>query len=366
MDTEELSQRLFDAALGAIDMWSVYVGEKLGLYTALAQRGTMTAGELAAAAQIDRRYATEWLEQQAVTGLLAVDDPDLPGDQRRYELPPSHAEVLTDRDSLNYLAPFMRLMTAAGMQLPALLEAYRTGGGVGWPQYGPDMRTGQAEMNRPWFLGALGSDWFPAVPDLDQRLRDGARVADIGCGEGWSSIAMALAYPAAAVDGYDLDEPSVQAARAHAEQAGVSGRVRYFAGDAAAAERDGDYDVVTAFECIHDLARPVDVLATMRRLAKPDGQVIVMDERVAERFPGRGDDVERLMYGFSLFVCLPDGLSHSPSAGTGTVMRPDILRQYAQQAGFAGLEVLPIENDLWRFYRLNTAARDQSTLSCRE
>jgi len=173
---------------------------------------------------------------------------------------------------------------------------------------------------------------------------------------------MALAYPAAAVDGYDLDEPSVQAACAHAEQAGVSGRVRYFAGDAAAAERDGDYDVVTAFECIHDLARPVDVLATMRRLAKPDGQVIVMDERVAERFPGRGDDVERLMYGFSLFVCLPDGLSHSPSAGTGTVMRPDILRQYAQQAGFAGLEVLPIENDLWRFYRLNTAAGDQSTL----
>ncbi len=366
MDTPELSQRLFDAALGAIDMWSVYVGEKLGLYAILADRGPLTSAELASAARINQRYAVEWLEQQVVTGILDVNDADLPGDQRRYGLPEAHAEVLTDPDSLNYLAPFMRLMTAAGMQLPALLEAYRTGGGVGWPQYGPDMRTGQADMNRPWFLGALGTDWFPAVPDLDQRLRDGARVADIGCGEGWSSIAMALAYPDAAIDGYDLDEPSVQAARAHAEEAGVSGRVRYFAGDAAAAERDGDYDVVTAFECIHDLARPVDVLATMRRLAKPDGQVIVMDERVAERFPGRGDDIERLMYGFSLFVCLPDGLSHSPSAGTGTVMRPDTLRTYAVEAGFAGLEVLPIDNDLWRFYRLNTAARDQETLSGRE
>ncbi|MGI8722483.1 MAG: class I SAM-dependent methyltransferase [Geodermatophilaceae bacterium] len=361
MDTEELSQRLFEAALGAIDMWSVYVGEKLGLYAALAQRETLTGAELAAAAQIDPRYATEWLEQQAVTGLLEVDDSDLPGVQRRYELPPSHAEVLTDPDSLNYLAPFMRLMTAAGMQLPTLLEAYRTGGGVGWRQYGPDMRTGQADMNRPWFLGALGTDWFPAVPDLDERLRAGARVADIGCGEGWSSIAMALAYPDAVVDGYDLDEPSVQAARAHADEAGVSGRVRYFAGDAAAADRDGDYDVVTAFECIHDLARPVDVLATMRRLAKPDGQVIVMDERVAERFPGRGDDIERLMYGFSLFVCLPDGLSHSPSAGTGTVMRPDTLRRYAAEAGFAGLEVLPIENDLWRFYRLHIPPKDAAS-----
>ncbi len=187
-------------------------------------------------------------------------------------------------------------------------------------------------------------------------------MADIGCGEGWSSVAMALAYPDTTVDGYDLDEPSVEAARVHAEEAGVAERVRFFAGDAAAADRNGDYDVITAFECIHDLARPVDVLATMRRLAKPDGQVIVMDEKVAERFPGRGDDIERLMYGFSLFICLPDGRSHTPSAATGTVMRPDTLRRYAEEAGFAGLQVLPIENDLWRFYRLRVPTGDSGSL----
>lgn len=357
MDTTELSQRLFDAALGAIDMWSVYIGEQLGLYAALAQRGPLTSKQLAAAARIDERYAVEWLEQQTVSGLLEVDDAELSADRRRYELPATHAAVLTDPDNVNYLAPFMRLMTAAGMQLPALLEAYRTGGGVGWRQYGPDMRTGQAEMNRPWFLGALGTEWFPAVADLDERLRAGARVADIGCGEGWSSIAMALAYPDAVVEGYDLDEPSVVAAREHADAAGVASRVSFVAGDAAAADRDGDYDVVTAFECIHDLAQPVTVLATMRRLAKPDGLVIVMDERVAERFPGRGDDVERLMYGFSLLICLPDGRSHTPSAATGTVMRPDVLRRYAEEAGFVSLEVLPIENDLWRFYRLGLPAQ---------
>lgn len=352
MDTTEISRRLFDAVLGAMDMWSVYLGEKLGLYVTLAQRGPLTSAELAEAARIDPRYATEWLEQQTVTGFLEVDDHDLPDDERRYALPPSHAEVLTNPDSLDYLAPFMRLTSAAGMQLPALIEAYRNGGGVGWNQFGPDMRTGQADMNRPWYLGALGTEWFPSVPELDQRLRAGARVADIGCGEGWSSIAMAVAYPAVVVHGYDLDEPSVHAARTHAEAAGVADRVTLVAGDAAAADSDGEYDVVTAFECIHDLAAPVDVLATMRRLAKPDGPVIVMDERVAERFPGRGDDVERVMYGFSLFICLPDGRSHTPSAATGTVMRPDTLRRYAEEAGFAGLEVLPIENDLWRFYRL--------------
>ena len=164
---------------------------------------------------------------------------------------------------MNYLAPFMRLMTAAGLQMPALLEAYRSGDGVGWPQFGPDMRTGQAEMNRPWFLSALGTTWFPAVPDLDQRLRGGALVADIGCGEGWSSVAMAVAYPNTKVDGYDLDEPSVEAARVHAEEAGVAERVRFFAGDAAAADRNGDYDVITAFECIHDLA-------SSRRRARDD------------------------------------------------------------------------------------------------
>lgn len=352
METTELSQRMFDAVLGAMDMWSVYLGEKLGLYEVLTGRGPLSSSELAEAAEIDPRYATEWLEQQTVTGFLEVGDPNLPAGARRYTLPAEHVDVLTNPDSLDYLAPFLRLTSAAGMQLPALVEAYRTGGGVGWSQFGPDMRTGQADMNRPWFLRALGTEWFPAVPELDQRMRAGAAVADIGCGEGWSSIAMAVAYPDVVVDGYDLDQPSLQAARQHAQQAGVADRVNFVAGDAAAADRDGRYDVVTAFECIHDLAAPVDVLATMRRLAKSDGQVIVMDERVAERFPGRGDDIERVMYGFSLFICLPDGRSHTPSAATGTVMRPETLRRYAEEAGFAGVEVLPIENDLWRFYRL--------------
>lgn len=349
---DAFAERVFESVLGTMDVWSIYVGEHLGFYEALAGQGALTKDDLAKLTNTHPRYACEWLEQQAVTGILVVDDPSQPAPERRYSLPEGHAEVLVGRDSLSYLAPFVRLVTAGGLQLPALLDAYRTGGGVSWEQFGADMRSGQAEMNRPWFLTALGRDWFPSVPDLHERLEQGGRVADIGCGEGWSSISIGLTYPNVTVDGFDVDGPSIENARNNAIGSGVADRVKFHNADAAGLDLDDRYDVVTAFECIHDLPLPVDVLSTMRRLAKDDGHVVVMDEKVSEHFPGRGDDVERAMYGFSLFICLPDGMSHQPSAATGTVMRPETLRAYAQQAGFEDIEILPIENDLWRFYRL--------------
>jgi SAM-dependent methyltransferase len=352
-EVTQLAERIFGGILGTYDTWSIYVGDKLGLYQALADGRPRSYEELAGETEVHPRYVREWLEQQAVTGLLACDSPSLPAQERRYSMTGAAVEVLTNRESLSYLTPFVRLVTSAGIQLPSLLDAYRSGSGVGWEEFGPDMRTGQAEMNRPWFLHALGSEWFPQVPDLQAKLEQGARVADVGCGEGWSSIGFAFNYPDVMVDGYDVDRPSIEAARTHAERYHVADRVAFFAVDAATVDAAESYDLVTAFECIHDLADPVGVLSAMRRLVKPDGAVVVMDERVAENFAGEeGGDVERLMYGFSLFTCLPDGLSHEPSVGTGTVMRPATLASYARSAGFANVEVLPIENDLWRFYRL--------------
>jgi 2-polyprenyl-3-methyl-5-hydroxy-6-metoxy-1,4-benzoquinol methylase len=169
---------------------------------------------------------------------------------------------------------------------------------------------------------------------------------------GWSAIGIARAYPQARVDGFDVDEPSVEQARRNAEEAGVADRVRFTTVDAAAAGEDGGYDVVAAFECVHDLADPVAVLAAMRRMVRAGGTVLVVDEKVAERFTAPGDAVERLMYGYSLTCCLPDGLSTRPSAGTGTVMRPATLERYAREAGFTGADVLPVEHDFFRFYRL--------------
>jgi ubiquinone/menaquinone biosynthesis C-methylase UbiE len=190
----------------------------------------------------------------------------------------------------------------------------------------------------------------PSVPAIREVLERGGRVADVGCGFGWSAIGLALAHPDVTVDGYDVDEPSIAAARRGAREAGVAERVRFHRTDAAIAE--GRYDLVTAFECIHDMPAPVGVLATMLRIAAPDGVVLVVDERVAETFHAPGDEVEQLMYGWSITCCLPDGLAHTPSVGTGTVMRPDTLRRYAREAGYADIEILPIDDDFFRFYRL--------------
>jgi SAM-dependent methyltransferase len=349
---ERFTDRVFESALGALDIMSIYVGDKLGLYAGLAA-GSTTRDALAANCGVHWRYVGEWLEQQSVSGLVEVDDPTQSPDTRTYRLHPAHAEVLLDGDSLAYLAPFVRIVASSATKLPQLLEAYRNGGGVSWAEFGADTRSGQAEMNRPHYLQLLGTEWFPSVPSLHARLQAGGRLADVACGEGWSSIALALAYPDLSVDGYDIDPPSIEQARRNAENAGVADRVDFQIADVATLAGGGEYDVVVGFEFVHDLPAPIDVLSTMRRLVKPDGHVVVMDERVGERFTGEVDDVERLMYGFSMFVCLPDAMSQQPSAATGTVIRPSVMDAYAKDAGFAGAEILPIENDLWRFYRLS-------------
>jgi 2-polyprenyl-3-methyl-5-hydroxy-6-metoxy-1,4-benzoquinol methylase len=234
------------------------------------------------------------------------------------------------------------------------MEAFRTGGGVPYEAYGVDMRNSIAQGNRPGFLKLLGTKWFPAIPDVDRRLRaqPPARVADVGCGTGWSSIGIARAYPLVTVEGFDLDSASIMEARRNAGASGVADRVKFEIRDAADPDLAGAFDLVTAFETIHDMSNPVGALRAMRGLVMKGGAVVVVDEKVAEEFTAPGDDVERFMYGWSAVHCLAVGMTDAESAATGTVMRPSRLRQYAREAGFADVEVLPVEADLWRFYRL--------------
>jgi SAM-dependent methyltransferase len=353
MQTDAFSEHLFESLLGTLTSLTVTLGDQLGLYDSLQTHGPATYPELAERAGIHPRYAQEWLEQQTVAGILSVDDAGKPADERRFTVPAEHAPVLTDRDSLLFFRPFLNMASAAATQLPALLEAYRTGGGVPWHQYGDLMRHAQGNSNRPLFLNVLGREWLPSLPDVHARLSAGGRVADIGCGEGWSGIGMALAYPNVTVDGFDIDKESVDSANASAAAYGVGDRVHVHHGDGAAARAEqAAYDLVTAFECVHDMGDPVSVLRHMRELVAEDGTVLVMDERTADTFTGEPDPVEQLFYGYSTLVCLPDGLSHEGSVGTGTVLRTETLRGYAREAGFRDVEVLPIEHDTFRFYRL--------------
>lgn len=351
---DALVERLFNSSLGMMDVLTVYLGDCLGFYQALSNSGPLTPAQLAEGTGTHERYAREWLEQQAVAGILDVDRAEANPEARHYSLPPGHAEVLLNRDSLSYMTPFARLMVGMVHPLPSLLEAFRTGGGVPYPEYGPDVREGIALANRALFVNLMGTEWLPAIPDVHERLRSDppARVADVGCGSGWSSIAITQAYPKVQVDGLDVDEESIATARANADLEGVSDRVSFQVRDAADPELAGRYDLAIAIECIHDMARPVEALRAMRGLVGQGGTVLVVDERVGENFTAPGDELERLNYGFSVLHCLAVGMAEQPSAGTGTVMRPQTLRQYALDAGFQDIEMLPIEHDLWRFYRL--------------
>lgn len=350
-----VASRLMAAALGTLDLLVIALGERLGYYRLLAERAPLTAPSLAAVSRTAPRYAREWLEQQAVTGLIEVLDPAEEPDARRYRLRPGVAEVLADPDQLTYLAPLARQLAAAARQLPALTQAYRNGEGVPWAAYGADMRESQADMNRPGYLRLLTDDWLSALPAVQRRLRAAppARVADIGCGAGWSCIGLAQGYPMILVDGYDLDPASVELAQSNVADAGLADRVRIHQADITITPTDrGPYDLVTAFECLHDMPRPVPALAAMRRLAGPAGTVLVADMKAARQFNAPGDDVERLLYGFSLLICLPDSMSTPGSAATGTVLRPGTLRDYAIRAGYTRVDTLPVEHDLWRFYHL--------------
>ena len=353
-DPTAFSDKVFHAALGTMETFNLHLGDRLGWLDALAE-APATAAELAERTKTQPRYAIEWLELMAVYGNLTVLY-DAAGDRlrRRYALPPGAAEVLTDRQSLNYLGALPRMLAAAGAKLDKLLDAYRNGGGVSWAELGDNARESQAALNRPWFESAL-TPALATVPDVHAVLqRPGARIVDVGCGAGWSAIALARAYPAAAVLGVDVDEPSIGAARANAEAARVSDRATFAAMGAEGLRELGAFDAAFAFECIHDMPRPVQVLAAIRDAVRPDGAVVIMDEAVADEFLAPGDPVEQAMYGYSTLVCLPDGLSSTPSEGTGTVMRRSVLTDYATRAGFASVEVLPIADfAFWRFYRLH-------------
>ncbi|MDP8930152.1 MAG: methyltransferase domain-containing protein, partial [Actinomycetota bacterium] len=258
---EQFAGRLFEASIATFDLYHVYVGLRLDLYKALAEQGPLTSVELAGAAGVAERYAREWLEQQGVAGVLEVvgdaEDPRA----RRFALSDAHAEVLLDKDSLSYM-PVALGVVGVAPALPQVLDAFRTGGGVPYEAYGGDVRDFIAQINRPMFRNLLAQEWFPAVPGLVERLEADppARVVDVGCGTGWSSIAISRGYPKARVLGLDLDEASIAQARANAEASGVADRTTFEVRNAADPGVDGAFDLVCAFETIHDMTDPVGAL----------------------------------------------------------------------------------------------------------
>lgn len=350
-EVEEFAGNLFMACLATMELANVELGVRLGLYEALAGAGPSTAADLAKAAGIAERYAQEWLEQQAVAGVVEVDDTTRAAEQRRFTLPNAHAHVLIDDDSEACMKPCAAVVPWLAKAIDIMVEEFREGTGAAFGLF--DLHDVQAAFTRPVFVNHLTQSWLPALPEVQAKLGAGdkVRIAEVGCGEGLASITIAKAYPNAEIDGYDLDDASIAAAKRAATEAGVAEQARFEVRDAADPAIAGDYDLVMAIEMLHDVPDPVGILRTMKRLAGDDGTVLVVDERTEDAFTVPASEMERLFYAFSTLHCLSVSMQGG-GAGTGTVMRADTVRRYADEAGFAGVEILDVDHPQFVLYRL--------------
>jgi 2-polyprenyl-3-methyl-5-hydroxy-6-metoxy-1,4-benzoquinol methylase len=269
-----------------------------------------------------------------------------------FSLPPEHAEVLTNPDSQWSAIGVLGWLGSFGSLMPQLTEVFRSGGGVPYEEYGLDMVTAQGMSTRPMFLNDYVSRWIPAMPDIETELRKGARIADVGCGLGWSSIALAKGFSKVQIDAIDPDELSIKEAERLTEKEGLSERINFHVSSIEEAAIEGPYQLITAFECLHDMPYPVQALQRMRELLDRGGAVLVADEAVGDSLEENMNFMGHFFYNFSVLHCLPQAMAFPDAAATGTVIKPSILSMYADQAGFRQVEVLPIENPQFRFYRL--------------
>ena len=343
----DLADRLVGAATGVLEMQSIYLGRRLGLYESL--RTPRTAAELAEAVGIGARHAREWLEQQTVAGFVSVEG-DREVTEARFWLDPQQLAVFVERESPAHVSPLADMLAGGGLVIDQVVEAYRNGSGVPYAAYGKAFREGQSGINRPAFVGDLPRIWIKAAADVAARLEKGGRVADLGCGTGWSTVAMARAFPKAEVIGFDSDGDSITDAISNARASGV--KVEFVRADASVMSERGSFDLVMLLEVLHDLSRPVEVLKSARASLRLGGAVLVADEKVAERFQPNGDELERMMYGWSVTYCLPASLAEEPSAALGTVLRPTQVRGLAEQAGFRQVEISDIDAGFFRLYVL--------------
>jgi len=344
---EALSERIFNEINGAMSALSLYVGYRLGLFRALADTGPTTPSDLAKRTGYHERYVREWLEGMAAGRYVAYDT-----DVHRFSLTPDQSAVYLEADHPAHALPNVAFIPSLAGVLPKLLRAFREGGGVPFEEYGQDLVDAQGAGYHPMFVNELAGTWIAAMPDVEAKLRRGGRVVDVGCGVGWSAITLARAFPKARIDGVDPDARSIEQARRNAEEARVADGVRFEQSGIEQASLEGPYDLATLFECLHDMAYPLEALRAVRRLLAPDGAVLITDEKVGETLEENTNVLGQLYYNFSLLHCLPQAMAHPGSAATGAVIKPSTVRRYALEAGFSRFEILRVENPLFRLYRL--------------
>jgi 2-polyprenyl-3-methyl-5-hydroxy-6-metoxy-1,4-benzoquinol methylase len=329
MDTDKIMAFLgqFVTDLGATGAaGAVVIGHRLGLYGALAQ-GPATPEQFAARTGCHQRYLTEWLRGQAAGGYISYEPAT-----GEFSLTPEQAYCLADPNGPNLPAAFQGVLGYLRAE-PQLSQAFRTGDGVAWHEHTGDVFVGIDAFYRPGYVAELVSNWIPALEDVESKLTAGGSVADVGCGLGSSSVLLAQAYPQSTIVGSDYHRDSIEMARKKAAVAGVSDRVDFEVATADTFSGDG-YDLVTMFDCLHDLGDPVAAARRVRESLAADGTWLLVEPRAGDRLEDNLNPVGRLFYAGSLFLCVPNALSQDGGHALGGQAGEAAIRTVAQEAGF--------------------------------
>ena len=338
-------QRMMDFRMRiAVDVGAAFaglstsIGGRLGLYRAMAGAPPLTSAELAAKTELNERYVREWLGAQ-VAGEYVDFDPET----GTYLLPDEHAAVLADPDSPMYAIGSFFMIKALYATEDRLVDAFRSGEGVGWGEHHPALFEGVAAFFRPGYAAALVPEWLPAMPGVVEKLTEGARVADVGCGHGHSTMLMAKAFPNSTFVGYDFHPPSIEAARKNAAEQGLSDRMTF---DVATAQDfpGAEYDLITFFDCLHDLGDPEGALRRAEQTLAQDGTVMIVEPNASANVLDNRNPIGRSFSSSSVVVCLPAALAQNGPQALGNHAGEAAMRALAERAGLRdwrlGLETM--------------------------
>lgn len=331
MDATNLEQFMSQAVndLGAaISGLMVYLGDQLGLYKAMAGAGPMSSAELAERSGTYERYVREWLNNQAAGDYVVYDAAD-----GRYHLPEEQAMALADDDSPVFVAGVFTSLASVWADSEKFVDAFRTGRGVAWHEHDPRLFRGTERFFRPGYKTYLVAEWIPALDGVEGKLRAGARVADVGCGHGASTVVMAQAYPASRFTGFDYHEASIVTARRAAEQAGVADRVIF---ELATAKdfQGSDYDLIAFFDCLHDMGDPRGAAAHARSALAPDGTVLLVEPFAHDRVDENLNPIGRAFYGFSTVICTMASKAQEVGLALGAQAGEARLAEIFRDAGY--------------------------------
>ncbi len=315
----------------AISGLMVYLGDQLGLYKAMAGAGPLTPEQLAAATSTAPRYVREWLDNQAAGGYLAYD-----AATKTYELPPEQALALADEDSPAFVPGGFVGIVSAYIDCDKFVDAFRTGNGVGWHDHDARLFRGTERFFRPGYRAHLMAEWIPALDGVHEKLTKGALVADIGCGHGASTVLMGEAYPSSTFVGYDFHDASIDVARKRASDAGVAARVTFELASAKDYPTRG-FDLITYFDCLHDMGDPVGAVVHARRALAPDGTVMLIEPNAGDRPEQNHNPIGRAFYGFSTVICTMASKAQEVGLALGAQAGEGRLREIFEQAGFGTL-----------------------------